>query len=261
MWQYTVYKQSRNLLRQYYIFLQTVFEGFWLGVLNRDSLVTIDEKFYHGQNMYSSVEYNKKGLTTWETEMINNYFQHCRDLILIGAGGGREVYALQKLGYRVAAFECNSKLQEFGNKFLADEGLVPSISFGERDICPPPGNGKYDGAILGWGSYMLMQGRALRINYLRSLRDQLTDEAPLLLSFYTRSSDDWKLRNIPRIGNVFRLLLRREYLEIGDRFEPTYVHYFSEAQLAGELDEAGFSLSHYSSKSYGHAVAFIKNTE
>ena len=255
-----LYKQSRKLLRKFLILIETVFTGFWLGVLSYQSLLRIDETFYNDSDIYCSPKYNKKGLLKWEHEAIEKYFQNCQSLLLIGAGGGREVYALLNMGYDVDAFECNPKLQEFGNKFLVDEGFTTCIKTVERDACPKS-NSTYDGVIIGWGAYMLIQGSARRAEFLRTVRSQIADEANILLSFFTRSSDSWQLRNIASIGNIVRFLLSRDSLAVGDSLAPNYVHYFTESELTKELDDAGFELLYYSSKGYGHAIGQRRKTD
>ena len=239
------------------IFFQTLYNGFWLGVSSYQNLHKIDELYYDAAESYYSVEYNKKGLKDWEQEMIEKYFQNYHNLLLIGAGGGREVYGLQKMGYSVDAFECNSKLMDFGNKFLADEGLTSCIKHLERDQIPETTN-KYDGIIIGWGVYMSIQGSNRRINFLKKLRSLIKDDGRILLSFLTRKSDSWEIKNTIMIGNIFRFLMRREYLQIGDTLKPTYLHYFNKNEVSDELKEAGFNLLYYARKPYGHAVAEAK---
>jgi hypothetical protein len=247
-------------LRQFSILLETVFNGLWLGVLSYRSLLKIDEAFYNDSDTYRSYEYNRKGLLKWEEEMVERYFRGCKSLLLIGAGGGREVRALQKMGYKVEAFECNPTLQEFGNTFLADEGLTPCIQMLERDVCSK-GDSRYDGAIIGWGTYTLIQGFDRRAKFLQTLRSQINDEANILLSFFTRGGDSWQMKNIAFIANMVRFLLRRDRLEVGDSLAPNYVHYFTEPELVKELDYAGFDLIYYSNKSYGHAIGRSKKTD
>ena len=248
-----LYEQSRTSLRRLMILIETVFSGFWLGVLSRRSLFQLDAAFYDKSDLYFTSEYNKKGLLKWEQEMVEKYFRSCQNLLLIGAGGGREVFALQNMGYAVDAFECNPALQESGNKFLASKGLAPCIKVVERDACPK-GDSKYDGAIIGWGTYTLIQGADRRSDFLEAVRSQIGNEANILLSFFTRNGDSWQMKNIASIGNIIRFMLRRERLEIGDSLAPNYVHYFTEAELSEEMDRAGFELLYYSSKSYGHAI-------
>lgn len=257
MYYIKLYKKSHTLWAKGSIFFQTVFNGVWLGILSYQNLNKIDEVYYNDTKPYFSDDYNKKGLNDWEQGMVNNYFQNYHNIMLIGAGGGREVYGLQKMGYTVDAFECNPKLLEFGNKFLIEEGLTPSIKYLERDESPESKD-KYDGIIIGWGTYMLIQGRNRRIALLKNLRSMIKDDGRILLSFLTRTRDSRELINTARIGNIFRFLLRRERLQIGDTIVLTYIHYFNEKELSEELKEAGFDMIYYAKKPYGHAVAEAK---
>jgi hypothetical protein len=101
---------------------------------------------------------------------------------------------------------------------------------------------------------MLIQGRAKRIGLLRGMRAQVRAGAPILLSFFVRSAKAKRFLVITAIGNPLRRLLGREKLELGDALEPEYVHYSTREEIANELQEAGFTLEHYSQEQYGHAV-------
>jgi hypothetical protein len=54
---------------------------------------------------------------------------------------------------------------------------------------------------------------------------------------------------------VGRRLTLRERVEEGDFLEPNFVHYFTQAELRAELEEAGFKLEAFEARPYGHAVA------
>jgi hypothetical protein len=257
MLQLSLYDGSQRLARLAAGLIETVHNGFWLGVLSYRSLVKVDETYYVNAKTYRSAEYNRKGLLQWEKNMVEQYFRSGEKLLVIGAGGGREVIALQKMGFSVRAFECNETLQVFGNELLIDEDLDPCIELMGRDLFPKDGP-HCDGAIVGWGTYTLIQGSARRVALLNAVRSQIADGGCVLLSFFARSRDSWQLQKTAAIGNFIRFILRREPLSVGDSLAPNYVHYFTEAELSAELDMAGFELQHYSEKGYGHAVARIK---
>jgi hypothetical protein len=131
-----------------------------------------------------------------------------------------------------------------------------------RDSCPA-GERRYGGAIVGWGAYTLIQGRARRVGFLPALRERTLPGAPLLLSFFPRSnqadsggpSDEWRFRHTAAVANTLRRATLREPVELGDYLEPNYVHYFTEEEIRRELEEAGFRLIEYEARPYGHAVA------
>jgi hypothetical protein len=102
---------------------------------------------------------------------------------------------------------------------------------------------------------MLIPGREKRIAFLRQLRSLVTDGAPVLLSFFAAEDNNRHLQRVARIANIFRRILRRPLVEVGDDLVPNLVHYCSEESVAAELKSAGFELAFYNVTDYGHAVA------
>jgi hypothetical protein len=250
-----IYVLSQKCVEYISIFLAAFVNGFWLGVLNRERLHAINEMhYYQTSKMYCDENYNKSGLRHWESEMVERYFKTCKSLLVAGVGGGREVLALQKLGYEVDGFECYEPFVSFAQELLKKENCIPSVRLAPRDQCPINGQ-IYDGLIIGWGAYMCIQGRELRINFLKNMRAQARDGSPILLSFFARPRDGRYLKTILMIGNSIRWFLRKDALELGDDlYPPHYVHHFTKKEIISDLRDAGFELKFYSSKSYGHAV-------
>lgn len=246
-----------KLLLTFYSVLSACFAGFWLGVLKRNTLLAIDERYYSSHARYQDNDYNRSGLWLWEDDMMARYFEGKKQLVLVGAGAGREVLALRRLGYDVQGFECNADLVKNANVMLEQEGFPPNVQVSPPDICPPSGQ-TFDGLIVGWGAYMLIQGRAKRIALLKSMREQGDTGAPLLVSFFVRRPDEQRYKIIAALGNFFRRLSGRDLIEVGDDLEPEYVHYFTEEELSKELTEAGFRLEYFADTPYGHAVAFAE---
>jgi hypothetical protein len=171
----------------------------------------------------------------------------------MAAGGGREVLALQRMSFRVDAWECQPELVAAANALLASEGLEPSVVYAPRSTVPA-GQGRYDGLVVGWGSYMLVQGRNSRVALLRALRTRVDEGSPILLSFFTRRSGDSYVRLAAAVAIVVRVLLRREGAQPGDMLEPNFVHRFTQSEIASELAEGGFELKSYVAAPYGHAL-------
>ncbi len=159
-------------------------KALWLGFLSRESLHQMDHYYYDSQKkLYCDDAYNKKGLWGWEKEAIDAYFQACQSVLVTGAGGGREVLALRRNGYEVDGFECHAGMVEYANALQKKEGFIPNLQTMVRDQCPD-GERTYDGLIVGWGAYMLIQGRARRVEFLRNLHAKGWEKSPLLLSFF-----------------------------------------------------------------------------
>ena len=257
-----VYFLSFRILRKIFEKLWSItfacFTGFWLGLLKTEDFHRIDEIYFNDSTMYYKEKYNKHGLWDWEEEIIDEYFCECKKLLLLGVGGGREFLALHKMGYDIDGFECNSKLVEYANTLLAKQGIVPNVQLSPRDRWQY-GTKLYDGIIVGWGVYLLIQEKARRIALLRNLRNQLKETSPILLSFFCRSDTERRFKMVAKVANTIRCLLRRNFVEVGDYLNPNYVHFFTREEIAFEMQAAGFQLAVYSSQSYGHAVGIAHN--
>lgn len=224
--------------------MDAVHAGVWLGILSRDHFAAVDDLHYQGSRTYNGDEHNARGLMEWEEVAVGEFFGGRTRLAVLGAGGGREVLALERRGHRVDGYECNPALVEFAAGFLPRQGVTGTVRLLPRDATPAEGG--YDGVIMGWGSYMLIAGRARRVDLLRRLRALVPEGAPLLLSFFTRSEvQAGRLRTEYRVARVIRRVLRREPPEPGDDLVPVYVHRFNEAEVAEEMRQAGFRLVRY----------------
>jgi cyclopropane fatty-acyl-phospholipid synthase-like methyltransferase len=238
------YLREQALWKRLRGFGEAAHTGAWLGLLSPRALHAVDEAFYAGSRTYLSDAHNLKGLLPWEQAAVREFFPAGGRLLLIGAGGGREVLALARMGYAVVGVECNEALVDYGNELLAREGVDARLAVVPRDRAPETG-GPYDGAIVGWGAYMLMMGRPRRVEFLRQLRALLPAGAPVLMSFFTRPEDHPRMRKVHAIASRLRRLTRREPLELGDDLAPTFVHRFTRGELASELEAAGFRLAHF----------------
>jgi hypothetical protein len=234
--------------------LKAIFKGFWLGILSRSELQTIDRIYYEQTSDYCDESYNKSGFFVWERKAFMKFFQSCQTMLVAAIGGGRETIALNRLGFDVDGFECNRQLFDFAEKLFEQENVEGEFHLTPRDAVWHFGK-IYDGAIIGWAAYMLIQGRARRIDFLKKMRAQMSDGAPLLVSFYARRSNDIYFKRVYATANFFRALLGREKIELGDGLYPfPFAHWFSEAEINAELADAGFTVVYYSAQEYGHAV-------
>ncbi len=245
---------SRTVLLTLHTGLKACVTGFWLGVLERDALHAVADAFYSENWRYVDASYNLSGLMAWERAAIDRYFSDRTRLLLVGAGGGREVLALSKLGHEVHAFECNRDLVRTAHVLLAEHGIPASVGYAAPDTCPDVGT-TFDGLIVGWGAFMLIQGRERRIELLRSMRAQTSPGAPILLSFFHRSEAERRFALTAAVANgIRRLRGRSSRVAVGDDLAPEYVHFFTREEVTAELEEAGFSLVFYGAEPYGHAV-------
>jgi len=150
-------------------------------------------------------------------------------------------------------FDIDLARQQIFNQTRVDT-LIELI---ERDTVPA-GDILYDGAIIGWGAYMLIQGSKRRISFLEKLHKQLEEGSPLLVSFFARAESDKIFIAANKIANLFRLVLRREPTDVGHYLQPNYCHWFVKDQIQAEFSKAGLETVFFSKKPYGHAVGISK---
>jgi hypothetical protein len=192
-----LFRRSVKSLHFLKVALDVAHEGFWLGVLNRKALQEIVGSQYRSiDDIYRTQDWNLKGLFDWEQKCIETFFSDCSSILLGGAGGGRELVALIRQGFRVDGFDCAPQFVSHGQALLESLAQEKSQSEGQVyqgrlfDALPdtvPDSLGHYDGCILGWAAYSHVQGRENRINLLKQFRSHMDKGAPLLISFKTRS--------------------------------------------------------------------------
>lgn len=246
-------KLYRNLERGFRL-VKGAFEGVALALLDQQALHEVDEEYYDQQLIYLDETYNDGGLFPWETRAVERYFAGRRRLLVTAAGAGREVLALEKLGYEVHGFECHPRLRARGNELMTTHGLTARLHPMERDTAPPPGPEPYDGIIVGWGSYTHMRGRDARISMLRGLRRQAASDAPVLLSFWLNKGQNRYLPWIRQVGRAARWLGGTQGVELGDALNPDFVHRFTEQEIENELSAGGFELIVFDDRDFGHAI-------
>ena len=197
------YAPARKALAKGFGALQALFDGIWLGLLGPGDLAAVDDAFYrrHGgaQATYESAEHNLGGLSDWEARVVDEHFRPGCRVVVTSAGGGREVIALAERGFEVAGFEPNEALVEAGARLIAERGLESaSLQISGRDGFPA-GAGPCDAVVVGWGSYIHVQGRARRVALLRAAGERLAPGGPVVISFWQR----------PEGGRYFAVVRKR----------------------------------------------------
>ncbi len=234
--------------------VKSIYIGLWFGVLRRRQLWALDHHYYSNEPRYRDRDHNLGGLAAWEGRAVERHFTGCSRLLVTGAGGGREVLALTRLGFDVLAEECNPALVDLANGLLAEADIAANVTIGPRDACGLVGRSPVDGVIVGWGVFTHIQGRDRRIAYLRQLRGLVVDGGPILVSFFERPQRARMMKIVRASANLGRVLPGWPRVELGDVLDPHFQHYFTEQEIEDELRAAGFELVEYSTDGYAHAV-------
>lgn len=236
--------------------VQTMHQGFWLGVLDQEGLQRAGAESYRTwQRLYRDPDYNRAGLWPWEATAIERFFGGCESILIGAAGGGRELIALARRGLQVDAFDCSREFVDSGRQFIAKEGIEARLVEALPDQVPGL-LGLYDGLILGWGAYMHICSRAARVRFLHDFRKHVRPGGPLLVSFLTRSSESKKkaVRVYQIARRIRRMRGRVNDIEVGDVLTGGFNHWFTQEEINSEFEESGFRLDYYVERPYGHAV-------
>jgi hypothetical protein len=247
-----VYKLTEKIFK----FLNAILSGFWLGVMSEKSLDFSDELHYNHHKRSTDDEYNLSGLFDWEKDRIEKYFSNAKDILLIAAGGGREIMALSKMGFEVDSYECNTVLIEYGNELLQKSGIENKIKYLPRNRVPDETK-KYDGIIIGWGAYSHIRGIKKRLSFLSGLYPFLHEETPLMISFLWTGRRTRYDKIIKNVSNFFRIFSKKDKTELGDRLREEFIHFFSEEEIKNELIQSKFRIIDYYSTDYGCVIAGI----
>jgi hypothetical protein len=188
-------------------------------------------------------------LFNWEQAAFARAFPAPPARVLIGgAGGGREAFALAARGYDVVAFEPSPRLAA---AMSAHDGGAVRAFVGRYEDLPDlktPGGSEvvslrdlppFDAALFGWASYSHIRHRAARVVALRAVG--AITAGPLIVSFY--------LVNEKSVQRTSRLRKLATAIGLGggaDHFTTHvgFYHLSSPEELRAEAAEAGLDIVH-----------------
>ncbi len=215
----------------------------WLGFLDADDLTDITVETYEGLSGFETADHNLSGLGPWEEGAIAQHFSGCRRILVAGAGAGREVIALARLGFDVVGFDGADDLVNAGRAHLAAAGLSATLLHARASLVPE-GLGQFDGLMIGRGFYHHIPGRDRRVAFLRACARYLNENAAVLVgNFMLRSPERRGLRHTYTVANAINRLRRsRDRIEPGDVLSYGFFHRFLPDEISEELNLAGMVL-------------------
>lgn len=241
-------KRSINIAR-------AVHAGMWLGSLDEEHLQQANASAYATWDRFKAADYNRSGLKRWEQQAIARHFPPDGSVLIACAGAGREVVALSTLGYAPTGFDPSPELVAIGRRLLEEDGIDAPLILSEPDSVPDGLTGPFGAVVVGWGGYIHIRGRSVRVRFLSQLRSNVEPGAPMLLSLFLRSPVDRHFRVVFSIASTVRRVRRSETVdEIGDSVAATFDHYSTWDEVSAELSEAGFELVESLDAPYPHLV-------
>ena len=221
---------------------------------------------YNRTSKYNATsESFREELFPWEREVVARFFPAPPASILIGgAGGGREPFALAAMGYRVTAFDpaddLAASMQRRAHRDFPDQVEVTAGGYEDLPMLPRIGGAgrldlsirpRFAAAILGWSSFSHLRNDPDRTKALSAVA-ALTD-GPILLSFYAE-----KGQAAPHSGSTLLSWLRRRSRRRGQAlFAPAvgFVRVFADGEVQALAHSAGLVTRHFDRESgWPHAV-------
>jgi SAM-dependent methyltransferase len=249
-----LYRLSLQLLSWVPQKVLALFQAIWLGLLDANSLNEITLANYSGQGNdgFESKVFNFQGLWAWELDAVNAHFSECRQILVAGAGGGREVIALARLGFHVTAVDFCKDLTDACRRHLHEAGLEAEVFDAPADRVPE-GLGRFDGILVGRGFYHHIPGRARRIALLHQCRKHIGDNAPLLIfDFFSRPIlSQGRDRTFAIARRIRRWSGSNQAVELGDSVNSCFAHAFVPAEIEAEMAEAGFRMEYCKESPFG----------
>lgn len=206
----------------------------WLHLLSSEDLNDLTVASYNQRTGFETPEHNLNGLWAWEEQAFKQHFANSKRVIVAGAGGGREMIALSKMGLQVLGFDASMDLVDACRQNLRQANVSADCVFAPPGEVPS-GPAIYDGLLIGRGVYHHIPGSDRRIQFLTAGRQRVAGKSPVVIGdFLTRANK--------RSLNSYAL--SRE-IEPGDAISSSFFHYFTEQEVSSELDQAGYDLEEY----------------
>ncbi len=225
----TLYLVTQRAFRTLHGGAQTLFEGFWMGILPESVYDVISEQSYGEGEAYTNDRYLDSGLHFWEELAIRKHFAP-GSRILVGSAGGGQRISRSPRRIRTTGFECSRAMVEAGKRALAERRIAVTLDWAPPSVAPKTGS-TYDGIIVGWNGYCYISPRARRIRFLKDLHAQMKPNAPILVSAAMRMPQGQLLQWTPRVANVVRrCTFRAAVFEPGDSFSTRPKMHFTRRQ-------------------------------
>ena len=232
----------------------------WVARSKRDAIITA---IYDRHIAYApGGRQHDRQLDPWEREALRRMALPEGARILVGgAGGGREAFALAAEGYDVLAFDPSPELVRRGSAATpagttctlvcaSYADLVEGVERGTGPLANPFTDWRPAAIIIGRGSFAHLWDVSQRVPLLRSLR-RLAPTAPVLLSYYQEST------SLPRSQRLLRQrVFRRATADDAVTFSMHggFVAGMTEPELKVLAQQAGYRVHYSQPTPTAHAI-------
>lgn len=187
-------------------------------------------------------------------------------ILVVGAGGGRELRLLHKLGHTVYGLEFDVDLALHTRAFLEKEpatATVPVFNVDRFEV--PEFPERFDAVVISRFFLSYVHNRSRRIQFLSLLRGVLRENGQLAADYFIRpenpkSGGALAFRIQRPIANFLRALRGRGFsrVETGDHLDPKlplFHHHYTGEEIESELISSGFETVSNDKSWFGWSVA------
>jgi ubiquinone/menaquinone biosynthesis C-methylase UbiE len=198
-------------------------------------------------------------LDAWETDVLDRYKIRSGRMLVLGSGWGREAFAISRRGITVVGIDTNAAAVRAAQARATTMGV--SARFHRANLFDLPYKShSFEWVLLSSIMYSVIPGRGVRQAWLRHIRQCLTKDGLVILSFTREYSPPTLARTMLFRLNAFLSTLpgTNAACQPGDRYETGhFMHVFqSEEEIRNELTEAGAVIQELSWTNCYAAVTF-----
>ncbi|EQC50755.1 class I SAM-dependent methyltransferase [Bacteriovorax sp. DB6_IX] len=230
-----------------------IFQALFSARFSANSFLEEDAELRY--NHQEELEYYKavahSGLTTEELAVLNHLKsrgQSLRNILIVGAGAGREPFYYAKEGYQVDALDINLEMVEAAKNISKESGLDVNFYHGDQSF---ETGRKYDLVHISFAITSHIQGRKNRVKFFKECFKHVAKDGVMIHGFYDRRvNESLRFRISSWILRMRWFFTKREW-EPGDTLISSVGHhnssdmlsyfYFYESadSIKSELREAG----------------------
>lgn len=239
--------------------IEAIQSGLFMGLVDDETFQPFDTFPFDESKTLDVRDEAARGLEPWERHVARQHLADVKSILVVAAGGVRELVGFHELGFETTGVEYGRQLCEASQRELTRRECSATIQWSER-LAVPHGAEPFDAAFVARKFLSHVHDRRRRIELLTNIRDTLRPGATLVVACYIRPRDTLAFRMQAALANMLRKLRGRRGcpVEVGDHLDPDtplYHHHFVWQELSDELREAGFSTVEHETTWFGWAVA------
>lgn len=239
--------------------VEAVQSALFMGFIDDKAFQVFDTYPFDESREISVDKESELGLEPWELQIAQQHLQEKRSLLVIAAGGNRELLGFKEMGYSTDGIEYGWKLCKASKQALTVAQQEISMELADR-LSVPDAIEPYDAVFIARKYLSHVHGRTKRIEFLKNIREALKHDAVLACGFYTREHDGLVFRAQAFVANILRKIrgCKQQQVETGDHLDPDtplYHHHFTLEEIRAEFQEAGFELVDHADDWFSWAVA------